>query len=116
MQHTPDLSTRPTRVVRDAERRTLRIPWADGHESSYDWEYLRRSCPCAHCQGEWGRPGSLGPNTLLTVEQTFLRTLQLVGRYALQPTWGDGHDTGIFAFSHLRELCPCAECRGAANP
>ena len=116
MHHTSDPATRPTRVVRDAERRTLRIPWADGHESTYDWEYLRRRCPCAHCQGEWGRSGAMTGDPLLTVDQTFLKSMQLVGRYALQPIWGDNHDTGIFAFTHLRELCPCSECRVEGRP
>ena len=63
-----DPSARPTRIVRDAETRTLRIPWADGHESVYGWEALRRACPCATCQGEWGRPGNMSAETLLTVD------------------------------------------------
>jgi DUF971 family protein len=35
---------------------------------------------------------------------------ELVGRYALQVFWNDGHSSGIYAFDHLRDLCPCAEC------
>ena len=35
--------------------------------------------------------------------------IEPVGRYALQITWTDGHDTGLFTFERLRELCPC--CR-----
>lgn len=109
MQNTPDLAVRPTRIVRDADHRALRIPWADGHESTYGWEYLRRNCPCAHCRGEWGAPGYLDSMPILTVEQTFLKGMQIVGRYALQLTWGDGHTTGIYAFRDLRALCP--DCR-----
>ena len=30
--------------------------------------------------------------------------VELVGRYALQPTWKDGHDTGIYTFRVLRGL------------
>jgi DUF971 family protein len=33
-----------------------------------------------------------------------------VGHYAYKITWSDGHDTGIYTFETLRELCQCAEC------
>ena len=36
--------------------------------------------------------------------------IQLVGRYALQFSWNDGHATGIYPFEVLRETCPCPEC------
>jgi len=35
---------------------------------------------------------------------------ELVGRYAVQIHWSDGHATGIYTFSYLRNLCPCPEC------
>ena len=116
MSHAPDPATRPTRIVRDVERHTVRIPWADGHESLYEWEYLRRNCPCAHCQGERGRPGAMGPNAILLADQAFLATMQHVGHYAVQLIWGDGHNTGIYSFSHLRAVCPCASCRTPPTP
>ena len=33
-----------------------------------------------------------------------LRAWNLVGGYALQPRWADGHDTGLFSFDYLRRL------------
>jgi DUF971 family protein len=30
----------------------LAIVWEDGHESYFDFETLRRACPCAMCKGE----------------------------------------------------------------
>jgi DUF971 family protein len=35
---------------------------------------------------------------------------ELVGRYALQIFWNDGHSTGIYSFDYLRSLCSCLEC------
>ncbi len=35
---------------------------------------------------------------------------ELVGRYAVQIFWNDGHSTGIYTFDYLRSLCSCAEC------
>ena len=115
MQYGSDPAVLPTRIVRDAERREVRIPWADGHESTYSWEYLRRRCPCATCRGEWDVPGSMTAETILLADQAFLRTMQHVGRYAVQLVWGDGHDTGIYAFRDLRAMCPCAACSGARS-
>ena len=37
--------------------------------------------------------------------------LKLVGGYAVHFSWSDGHDLGIYAYSYLRELCPCPQCR-----
>ena len=34
-----------------------------------------------------------------------------VGNYAIRIDWSDGHNTGIYSFDHLREICPCAECK-----
>jgi len=33
-----------------------------------------------------------------------------VGSYAISIDWSDGHDTGIYTFRYLRELCQCAGC------
>jgi DUF971 family protein len=34
-----------------------------------------------------------------------INDLQLVGRYAINFRWSDGHETGIYSFRYLRELC-----------
>jgi hypothetical protein len=41
-----------------------------------------------------------------------------VGNYALSFAWSDGHQTGIYTFGHLRDLCPCPQCLpgGLAEP
>ncbi|MDX6289392.1 MAG: Gamma-butyrobetaine hydroxylase-like, N-terminal, partial [Blastocatellia bacterium] len=31
--------------------------------------------------------------------------LNIVGRYALNFRWSDGHETGIYSFQYLRDLC-----------
>lgn len=45
--------------------------------------------------------------------------VNLTGRYAVTPVWGDGHDLGIYTFRMLRAICPCAACveaRGGEAP
>jgi hypothetical protein len=55
-------------------------------------------------------PGWLDSNPTLTAEQYRLVDLALVGNYAVQPTWGDGHHTGYHTFMLLRDQCPCDAC------
>ena len=83
----------------------LAIVWEDGPESFLTLEALRLACPCAACCGE---PDAMGnvfkPEVRHTVSSFELRGWQLVGGYAFQPTWGDGHATGLFTFRYLRKL------------
>ena len=100
----------PLTIHADRQRRLLEIGWSDGHATVYDFDRLRWLCPCAYCRGEAGLPGWLDSAPTLTPEQTRLVDMALVGQYALAPTWGDGHHTGYYTFSALRDLCPCEAC------
>ncbi len=81
----------------------LRITWADDHVSRYLAVGLRCACPCAKCVNEWTGQRVLKPETI-SPELT-ITDLSIVGRYALNFRWSDGHDTGIYSFRYLRELC-----------
>jgi DUF971 family protein len=61
------------------------------------------------CAGEGSLPGVVTLETVFTEEQTRMTEVRWIGRYALAPIWADGHDTGLFTYSKLRELCACAE-------
>jgi DUF971 family protein len=84
----------------------LAIKWADGSESYIPLEQLRRHCPCAACKGETDVMGNLykGPEINLRPESFLLTALARVGTYAIQPTWGDGHNSGIYSYEYLRRL------------
>lgn len=99
----------PRRIHADRQAGSLEIEWPDEHVTHYDFVTLRWLCPCAFCRGEAGIPGWLDSNPTLTPAQTELTDIQLVGSYALQPTWADGHHTGFYTFARLREECPCPE-------
>ena len=100
----------PARIHADRAGGTLDIEWRDDHRTTYDAVTLRWLCPCAFCRGEAGLPGWLDSAPQLTSEQTRLVDLQLVGQYAVAPTWGDGHHTGYYSFTTLRAMCPCSTC------
>ena len=99
-----------TRIHADREGRTLRIDWQDGHVTIHEFTSLRWLCPCAYCRGEAGMPGWLDTAPTLSLEQTRLVDIALVGNYAVAPSWADGHHTGYYTFALLRDRCPCAEC------
>ena len=83
----------------------LALAWNDGTESFLQLKTLRRACPCAACGGE---PDVLGkvvrPNVTYSPESFQLTGFDIVGGYALQPRWADGHSTGIYSFTYLRRL------------
>ena len=81
----------------------LRITWADDHVSRYSAAGLRRACPCAQCVDEWTGQRVLKPEAIS--QELTITDLSIVGRYALNFRWSDGHETGIYSFRYLRELC-----------
>jgi DUF971 family protein len=105
----------PSHIKLEAGNDTLAITWQDSHSSVYAYERLRDRCPCSTCTGgEGGTPGGKSASGALPMFKKAVRPLRagLVGRYALQIFWNDGHSTGIYTFSYLRELCECAQCAG----
>lgn len=83
----------------------LAIQWNDGTESYLALQFLRRACPCAACGGEPDVLGNIIRPDVSYSENSFeLAGFQIVGGYALQPRWADGHDTGIYSFQYLRRL------------
>ena len=82
----------------------LAIKWDDGSESYIALEKLRRFCPCAGCKGEVDVMGNIykGPDVPLSPAAFQLRRISHVGGYGVQPAWGDGHASGIFAYDYLK--------------
>lgn len=84
----------------------LVIKWNDGEESYVSLKTLRDNCPCAGCAGEKDALGNIHviTSTARGEKAYELEGLNPVGYYAVQPVWGDGHNTGIFRFELLKEL------------
>ncbi len=81
----------------------LRITWADGRVCQYEAANLRRACPCAQCVNEWTGQRTLDPRTV--TNELVIKDVSIVGRYALTFKWSDGHETGIYSFRYLFDLC-----------
>jgi DUF971 family protein len=99
----------------------LMIVWDDGHESIYLYEELREACPCATCRKQRASSKSgqkpLKKNIPLRLNKGPVKPVGLepVGQYAYRFSWSDKHDTGIYTFEFLRDMCSCEECRADAT-
>jgi len=89
----------------------LAIKWDDGSESFISLDKLRRCCPCAGCKGETDVMGNLYKNPERPLSPAAFRLLrvEMVGTYAMQPVWADGHSTGIYSFDYLRRAAEAGE-------
>jgi ATP-binding protein involved in chromosome partitioning len=103
------LAPEPVEVAQEKESKTLRIRWSDGVTTRYALSGLRGWCPCAGCQGHGGE------RRFVPSGAPRLEGVEGVGRYALRLIWSDGHETGMYPFSYLRELADYAECRPAPH-
>ncbi len=101
----PDVSV-PIEIKRHGHD-SVEIRWVDGHISLFPNAYLRENCPCPACRD--GKPAGrtlpvLGGNEIFPVQ------IGVVGRYAISIQWSDRHDSGIYSYKTLRDLCPCETC------
>lgn len=82
------------------------IRWDDGEESLIDFHKLRDACPCANCSGESDLFGNktFGLPMLKSATTYELNYFQMVGHYAVQFTWADRHDSGIYQLALLKKL------------
>ncbi len=87
----------------------LEITWAEGHVGLYPFPMLRGECPCASCVDEYTGKRKLDRSTI--PNDIVITNLELVGRYALKIDWSDGHNAGLYTWEHLRQLCPCSQCK-----
>ncbi|MBX3063045.1 MAG: DUF971 domain-containing protein [Anaerolineae bacterium] len=110
---------KPTNITLNKTESTLIITWADGQTCRYPLSQLREACPCVECRGGHENMGrEHDPDNILVlkpVRSYMIEGIEFVGTYALQPTWDDGHHTGIYTFEYLRRLCPPEPSLAAGN-
>ncbi|MBZ0253148.1 MAG: gamma-butyrobetaine hydroxylase-like domain-containing protein, partial [Candidatus Methylomirabilis sp.] len=87
---TDALARTPKQIRVEKAARRLTIAWGDGTVKSYDFDALRKDCPCADCKGHT-------PDQAKTIECSgvALTDIRRVGHYALNLVFDDGHDTGL---------------------
>ena len=80
-----------------AQSRVLEIRFSDGASFRIPFELMRVYSPSAEVQGH-----GPGQETLQTGKRNVTLTgLEPVGNYAVQPSFSDGHDSGLFTWDYL---------------
>jgi DUF971 family protein len=102
---------KPKRIQVSKSKATLKLEWQDGVTSEYPLAGLRAACPCAECKGGHEKMSSRGSPEMLEIpldeaKSTDLERVDLVGNYAIQLVWKDGHSYGIYSWNFLRDLDP----------
>jgi len=96
----------PTAIRNYNQDSRLEIDWSDAHRSVYSHESLRVNCPCAECRGHTPDQAK----NITGKEKIHIVRIEPVGNYALKIAFDDGHETGLYNFTELREtFCECAE-------
>lgn len=93
--------------IKVAEKSKIIIKWDEKSESKIGLKYLRDECPCANCKGETVLLKTYRPPKpkILNSEMYRVQNIQPVGSYAIQVSWKDGHNTGIYSWEYLKKLC-----------
>jgi DUF971 family protein len=101
---------RPTAITLNKQTQHLEITWNDGAHCRYPLPHLREACPCVQCRGGHQFMGAaFDPDDILklTPARSYrIEAIEMIGNYAIQPRWDDGHHTGIYTWDYLRRLCP----------
>ena len=91
---------KPTEINLHQKSRILEISFADGETFKLSYEFLRVHSPSAEVQGHGPGQGVLQ----LAKENVNITNIEPVGSYAIQPSFDDGHDTGIYSWETLYDL------------
>ncbi|MDM0043697.1 DUF971 domain-containing protein [Variovorax dokdonensis] len=90
----------PVNIVVHGQSRVLEVSFSDGATFRIPFELMRIHSPSAEVQGH-----GPGQEILQTGKRMVeLVDLQPVGNYAVQPTFSDGHDSGIYSWDLLYDL------------
>jgi DUF971 family protein len=92
--------------IKIEDKNKLLLTWNDNKISTISLKYLRDQCPCAGCKGETILFKTFRPPkpTILSPEIYKIKNIEIVGDYAIQISWKDGHNTGIYSWDYLKTL------------
>ena len=91
----------PTDVKLHQVSRVLELAFADGRAFRLPYEFLRVYSPSAEVRGH-----GPGQETLqVGKKDVTIAEVEAVGHYAIRPKFSDGHDSGIYSWEYLHDLC-----------
>ena len=90
----------PTDIKLLQQTRLMEISFDNGRRFELPYEYLRVYSPSAEVRGH-----GTGQEVLQTGKKNVgINEIEAVGRYAVRPTFSDGHNSGIYSWDYLLRL------------
>lgn len=89
--------------IQVVDKKYLIIKWNDNSEDRISLSLLRKNCPCATCLAEREKQSKMYI-PIFTENQITVKSIGQVGKYAIQITWNDGHSTGIYEYTFLKNF------------
>jgi len=90
----------PTQIELHQKSRVLEIAFSDGKHFSLPYEFLRVYSPSAEVRGH-----GPGQETLqIGKKEVEITAAEPVGTYAMQITFSDGHDSGLYSWEYLHSM------------
>lgn len=92
---------RPIKINLQTQSRSLELSYSDTEVYSLSHEFLRVLSPSAEVRGHGAG------NAILQTGKKDVSITQLepAGNYALKITYSDGHDSGLYTWEYLYDLC-----------
>ncbi len=90
----------PTAIELHKTSRQLELRYANGKQIWLDAEYLRVYSPSAEVRGHHPSQAVLQSGK----RNTAIQSISMVGNYALQINFDDGHNSGIYSWEYLEKL------------
>jgi DUF971 family protein len=91
----------PTDIKLHKRSALLELVYIDGTSHQLSAEFLRVHSPSAEVRGH-----GKGQEVLQTgMREVRLLNIEPVGNYAIKLSFDDGHDSGIYSWTYLHELC-----------
>ncbi len=103
------MNLRPTDIILHRASHLLEVAFDDGSRYRLPCEYLRVESPSAEVQGH-------SPDQRVWVagkRDVNISAIEPIGNYAVVLRFNDGHETGIYTWSFLKELGEQYEVRWA---
>ncbi|MCK5930608.1 MAG: DUF971 domain-containing protein [Fulvimarina manganoxydans] len=104
------VSTPPNEIRVASDRATLTLGWPDREPAMLSAEFLRVLSPSAEVRGH----SPADRKTMFGKRSVTIANITPVGNYAVRILFSDGHDTGIYTWTYLRELADEREARWEA--
>jgi DUF971 family protein len=90
----------PQNIIVHQQSKVLELAY-ENKTYQLPFEFLRVWSPSAEVRGH-----GVGQETLQTGKRDVLiNSIEQVGHYAIKPVFSDGHDSGIFSWDYLYEMC-----------